>query len=156
VKVIGGRGRCFFVFCLRETGLAQAVIAFEDLAALAADRLRAKGGEFVAPVRLVEGTARNPASAQSVQAPEKLAFAWDGADDQVGMRQVSGKKRLCNLDGCVAGLDDLLGNRKVVPDEEVNVWWLALREFHGWLLSRNPAQPILASRCGEVKGRNFR
>jgi hypothetical protein len=60
-----------------------------------------------------------------------VALAGDGADDQVGMRQVSGKERFGNLDGCVAGLDDLLRKREVVPHEEVNVRRVALREFHG-------------------------
>src|SRR5262245_49998655 len=86
MKVIAGRRLCVSVICLPETGLAQAAVAFEDLAALAADRLRAEGGEFMAPVRLVEGTVRNPEPAQPVHALEKLALAWYGADDQVGMR----------------------------------------------------------------------
>jgi hypothetical protein len=62
------------------------VIALQDVATLAADRLRAKGCEFVAPVRLVERTVRNPESAQAVDALEELAFAGDGTDDDVGMR----------------------------------------------------------------------
>jgi hypothetical protein len=80
------------VLYLRETGLTQAVIAFEDPAALTADGLGADGGEFVAPVGLMENTVRNPEPAQSVHALEELAFAWDGADDQVGMRQFSREK----------------------------------------------------------------
>jgi hypothetical protein len=48
MKVMAGRWRCVSVFCLPETGMAQAAIAFEDPAALAADRLRAEGGEFAA------------------------------------------------------------------------------------------------------------
>jgi hypothetical protein len=88
------------------------------LAALAANRLRADGGEFVAPVWLVEGTVCNSEAAQSVLTLEKLALAWNGANDQVRMRQVGGKKRFCNLDGCVAGLDDLLRNGQVIPHEE--------------------------------------
>jgi hypothetical protein len=134
VKVIAGGWLVILIVCLRETGLAQAVIAFEDSAALAADRLGAEGGEFAAPVRLVKGSVGNPAPAQSVNALEKLAFAWDSADDQVGMRQVSGKKSLCNLDGCMAGLDDLLRNREVSPHEEVDIRRMVLREFHRWLL----------------------
>ena len=63
------------LFCLPETRLAQAAIAFEDLAALPADWLRADGREFVAPVRLEESTGRNPESAQSVKAPKQLTFA---------------------------------------------------------------------------------
>ena len=74
------------VFCLRETGLAQAAIPFEDLAAVATDRLRSDGSEFVAPVRLVESMVRNSEPAQSVNALKKLAFAWNGADDDMGMR----------------------------------------------------------------------
>src|SRR5262245_44827603 len=85
VKVSAGRWLCLLVFCLRETGLAQAAIAFEDLAALAVDRLRTDGGEFVAPVRLVKGTAGNPEPVQSVKTLEKRTFVRDGADDQVGM-----------------------------------------------------------------------
>jgi hypothetical protein len=61
--------------------LAQAAIAFEDAAAFAADRLSADGGEFVASIRLTECTERNPKPAQSVHTLEKLAFAWDSADD---------------------------------------------------------------------------
>jgi hypothetical protein len=41
---------------------------------------------------------------------------------------------LCNLNGCVAGLDDLLRNREIVPHEEIDVRCVVLREFHGWLL----------------------
>ena len=132
------------------------MIALEELAALAPDRLRADGGEFVAPVRLVEGPVGNPQAAQPVQALEKLAFAGDGADNHVGMSQVSGQKGFGNLDGCVAGLDNLLGNREVVPHEEVKVRRVALRELHGWLLSRNPTQVILGPRWGEGKRRNVR
>jgi hypothetical protein len=86
VKAITERWRCFLVFRLRETGLLQAVVALEDPAALAVDRLRADGGEFVAQVRLVERTVGNPESAQSVDALEKLALASDGADDEMRMR----------------------------------------------------------------------
>ena len=86
MKVIAGRRRWVSVFCLPEAGLAQAAVAFEDLAALTADRLGAEGGEFAAPVRLVKGTECNLESAQSVPALEKLAFAGNSADDQVGMR----------------------------------------------------------------------
>jgi hypothetical protein len=75
VKVIAGRRLLFLLLCLCEAGLAQAVVAFEDLTALAADRLRADGGEFVGPVRLVECPVRNAESTQAVHAPEKLAFA---------------------------------------------------------------------------------
>jgi hypothetical protein len=56
--------------CLREAGLAQAAIAFEDLASFAADWLGADGGKFVVPVRFVESSVRNPASAQVVEALE--------------------------------------------------------------------------------------
>jgi len=72
--------------CLRETRLVQAVIALKEVATLAADRLSAEGGEFVAPVRLVERTECNPESAQAVDALEELAFAGDGTGDEVGMR----------------------------------------------------------------------
>jgi hypothetical protein len=74
------------LFCLGETGLVQAVVAFEELTALAADRLRGDGGKFVAPVRLVESTVRNPQSDKAVHTPEKLTFARDGADNDMGMR----------------------------------------------------------------------
>jgi hypothetical protein len=66
--------------------LAQAAIAFEDLTAFAANRLGAEGGEFVAPVRLVEGSVRNPQAPQAVDTLKKLAFVWDGADDDMRMR----------------------------------------------------------------------
>jgi hypothetical protein len=59
---------------------------FEDLAALAADRLGADGRKLIASVRLVERSAGNPDPAQSVNALEKLAFTWDAADDYMGMR----------------------------------------------------------------------
>lgn len=74
------------IFGLGETRLAQATIVFEDVAALPANRLRADGREFVAPVRLVESTVCNPQSTQSIQAPKELTFAGDGADDNMGMR----------------------------------------------------------------------
>jgi hypothetical protein len=90
MKVSAGIYLCLWVGCLRETRLAQAAKAFEDLAALAADRLRADGCQLVAPVRFVKGPTGYAAAAQSVQALEQLAFAWDSAHDQVGMRQVSG------------------------------------------------------------------
>ena len=82
----------------------------------------------------MERPVRNPEAAQSVDALEKLAFAWNGADYQMGMRQVGGKKRFCNLDGCVAGLDDLLGKGKVFANEDVQVRRMVLGEFHGLLL----------------------
>ncbi len=75
MKVIPGRRWFLLVFWLREAGLAQATVALEQLAALTEDWLRADGGEFVAPVRLVKSTVCNPASAQSFHALEKLAFA---------------------------------------------------------------------------------
>ena len=56
------------------------------MAALTANRLRADGGEFVASVWLVEGTVCNSEAAQSVLTLEKLALAWNGANDQVRMR----------------------------------------------------------------------
>ena len=83
--MIAGNGLCVLLFCLRETGLTQAAIAFEDLAALPADRLRADGGKLIAAVRLAESTVRNPAPPQSVHTLAKLAFAWEGADDDMGM-----------------------------------------------------------------------
>jgi hypothetical protein len=66
--------------------LAQAAIASEDLASFSADRLRADGGEFVASVRFIEGTARNPFSAQAVDALEEVAFVGQGADNQMRVR----------------------------------------------------------------------
>ena len=131
MKVIAGRWLCSCGLSLRESGSSQAAVAFEDLAALAPDWLRAEGGEFVIPVRLAKGVERNPEPAQPVHALDKLAFACDGADDQVRMRQVSGKKRFRNLDGCVAGLDDLLRSGEVVPHEQIDVGCVVLREFHG-------------------------
>jgi hypothetical protein len=73
--MIAGNGLCVLIFGLRETGLTQAVIAFEDLPALPADWLGADGREFIAPVRLVESTECNPESAQSVKAPKQLTLA---------------------------------------------------------------------------------
>jgi hypothetical protein len=68
------------------------MIAFEELPALPADGLGADGGEFVAAVRLVECAVGNPESAQMVNTLEQLTFVREGADDQMGMRQVSRKK----------------------------------------------------------------
>ncbi len=74
------------IFGLCETGLTQAAIAFEDLAALPADWLGSDGREFIAPVRLVESTVGNPELAQAIKALKKLTFAGDSAHDDVGMR----------------------------------------------------------------------
>lgn len=134
MKVIARSWRCVLFFCLGETGLAQAAVAFEDLAVLTPNRLGADGGEFVISVRLVEGSVGNPAPAQSLGALEKLAFTWDATDDEMRMSQFSGQKGFRHLDGCVAGLDDLLRKRQVIPDEEVDVRRVVLRECHGWLL----------------------
>jgi hypothetical protein len=111
------------------------VVAPEELSALTADRLRADGGQFTGPIWLVKGTVRYTKPAQPFHALEKLSLACDGTDDQVRMRQVSGKKRSCNLDGCVAGLHDLLRKREIVPHEEIDVGRLVLCEIHGWLLA---------------------
>ena len=70
MKVIAGRSLFFWIICLREAGLAQAAITFEDLSALATDRLRADGGKLIATVRFIEGTVRNSAPAQVVKALE--------------------------------------------------------------------------------------
>jgi hypothetical protein len=110
------------------------MVTFEETAALAPDRFGAEGGEFAPPVRLVERTVRNPEPAQAVDALPKPALVRHGADDQVGMREVSGEKRFANLDGGVAGLDDLLRNREVVPYEEIDIGGAVLGEFHGGLL----------------------
>ena len=128
------------MFCLREPGLDQAAVAFEDPAALAPDRLRTDGGEFAAPVGLVECPVRNPVAAQTVNERKELSLAGDGADDQVGVREVGREEGFRNLKGCVAGLDDLLGKGEVVPHEEVDVRQLALREGHGWLAPFSLAQ----------------
>ena len=103
----------------------------EDLAAFTADRLRAQGGEFVAPVGLVESPVSNPEPAQSVHAPIEMAFGRDTTDDQMRMGKIRRKKRFGNLNGCVAGLDDLLRKRKICPQEEVDVGEVVLGEFHG-------------------------
>src|SRR5262249_49241221 len=121
VKLSAGRSRVVLGCFLCEPGLAQAAIAFEDAAALAADRLRAESGEFVAAVGLAESAAGDPNPAQAVKTLEQTALVGNGTDNQVRMRQVGGKKRLCNLDGCVAGLDDLLRKGKIVPHEEVHI-----------------------------------
>src|SRR5579884_871369 len=151
VKVIAGRCLCFGVFCLRETRLAQAAIALEDLPACGRDRLGTDRGEFVVAVKFVEGAIRNPEPAQAIHALEKLAFAGNGADHQMRVRLVAGEKGFCNLDGCVTGLDDLLRKGEIVPDEEVDVRRLALRELHGWLLLQRLTCRIVTSWCGPVK-----
>jgi hypothetical protein len=61
-------------FCLRETWLAQAAVAFEVLAALAADWLRADGGKLIVSVRLIESSVGNPEPTQTVNTLEKLTF----------------------------------------------------------------------------------
>lgn len=66
---------------LAETSLAQAAIAFEDAAALSANRLGADGREFVAPVWLVESTVGDTESAQAAKALKKLAFAGNSTND---------------------------------------------------------------------------
>jgi hypothetical protein len=85
-KVSATRWRFVLLFCLPETRLAQAAIAFEDLAALPADRFCTEGGEFVGSVRFVEGSVRYPQAPQAVHTLKKLAFVWDGADDDMRMR----------------------------------------------------------------------
>jgi hypothetical protein len=75
VKAIKGNGLWALIFGLCETGLTQAAIAFEDVAALFADWLGADGREFIAPVRLVESTVGNPELAQAVKTLKKLTFA---------------------------------------------------------------------------------
>ncbi len=82
---IAGRSLFVLVCCLREAGLAQAVIAFEDLSAL---RLRADGGEFVAPVRFVESSVRNPESAPQV---------FYAGDKGLGLVTKEGKNYVPNL-----------------------------------------------------------
>lgn len=132
VKAIAGRRRCFLICCLRETGLAQAAIGFEDVAALAADRFRAEGGKLVASVWLIEGAEGDPETAQAVDDLKKMTFAGDAKDDQMGMRKISGKKRLCHLDGCMAGLDNYLRGGEVRPHEKVDIRGVVLRELHGF------------------------
>jgi hypothetical protein len=62
----------------------------------------------------------------------------------VRVRQVGGKKGFRNLDGCVAGLDDLLRNGQVAPHEEVNIRRVVLREWHGSLHFDSNLTPFYA------------
>jgi hypothetical protein len=114
--------------------LAQAAVAFEELAALAVDRLSADRSQLVGSVRLLEGSVCDPQAAQSVHTLTQLSLSRNGANDQVGMRQIGWKKRGGNLDGCVAGLDGLLGNGEIIPYDEVNIGRVVLGEVHGVLL----------------------
>jgi hypothetical protein len=66
--------------------MTQTAIAFENLAALAADWFRANSGEFVASVRLEKCPVRNTGSTQMVKAPEQAAFGRNAAYDYMGMR----------------------------------------------------------------------
>ncbi len=131
MKASAGRGGLVLVFCLRETGVAQAAITAQTPAPASTHRLGADRGELIAPVRLVEGAVRDPEPAQSVHALVKLALAGDGADDKVRMRRLCGKEGAPHFDGGVTGLDDLLRNGEVSPDEEINVRRVVLRELHG-------------------------
>jgi hypothetical protein len=148
---MAGRGQKVVIFGLAETSLAQAAIASEDSAALSANRLRADSREFVAPIRLIEGTAGDPQAAKALKALKQLALVGDGANHKVRMRDFNGKKRSCHFNGCVAGLDDLLRNREIVPHEEIDIRRVVLCELHSSLLSKNKPQPILAPKHGESK-----
>jgi hypothetical protein len=75
VKAFARNRLWVLILCLGETGLTQAAIAFEGLAALRADWLCADGCEFIAPVRLVDSTVGNPETAQAVKTLKKLTFA---------------------------------------------------------------------------------
>jgi hypothetical protein len=85
VRVIAA-GLRVLVLCLRETGCAQTAIAFEDLPARAANRLRPDSGKLIVAVRLMERPAGYPEPAQPVKALEKLAFARQAANDKMRMR----------------------------------------------------------------------
>ena len=134
MKVIAGCGLCFFNSGqLPETGLAQAPVTAQEAAALAADRLGGDGGELVILVGFMEGTEGQADPAQTIQALVEAVFVGKAADHEVRMGR---EKRSGHLDGGVAGLHDLLRERKVAPHKDVHIRRrFALGELHRWLLS---------------------
>jgi hypothetical protein len=122
------------IVCLQETGVAQTAVALEELAAGALNRRGANRGQLVVAVGFAKGSMIDAESAQSVNTLEKLAFVRDAEHDEMGMRGLGWQKGPGNFNGGVARLNDLLRERKVRPDEEIQIRWFALQESHGCLL----------------------
>jgi hypothetical protein len=133
-----GAGGCFGFFGgaqLGEPGMAQAAVAAEDVAVPAEDRPRGQGRKLIASVRFMERPMRHAEPAEPLHALKQMTQVGCAADDQMGMGQVLREEEACNLDGGVTGLDDLMGMRKVGPDEEVDIRRVvALVVAHGTLL----------------------
>lgn len=141
----GGRGR------LAEPGRPQAAIAAEDPAADAADRPGGEGRQLMAAVGLAERPVRHAEPAESLAAAVEVTFVGNAADDEMRVGQGGREEEPCGFDGRVAGLDDLLGVRQVLPHEEVDIrGFVALVKGHGLLLEGWMAARALhlESTCG--------
>jgi hypothetical protein len=121
----------FLVWGLGESGNGQATVAFEKLPPVAVNGFGADGGEFITAVGFMENAVGDAQGAQAVGITKQRTFVGSGTNDQVGMRQIGGEKISGDLNGRMTGLNDLLRERKIDSDEEIDVRGGVLGELHG-------------------------
>ncbi len=135
MKMITGVDWCLCVVQLPKPGLFQATVALEYMPLQTDNRSSGNGGQFVISIGFVKSSMRDIQTAKSIEATEKPTFIGDANDDKVRVRTIGRKKRLADVKNGVAGLNNLLWNRQIGPDKDVNVLsGCALGEFHGKLL----------------------
>ena len=98
------------LFALRRTGAWEALVTAKPLTRLSADGARGKRRQLSGAIGLEEGLAEESEGFEPRQNLSQLRFGFHAAQDQ--MRVVlRGRKRACNFDARVAGLNDLLRKR---------------------------------------------
>jgi hypothetical protein len=135
VKAIGRLGWRFGFGQLPKARFQQAAIAFEDLPLWSDHRPSSDSGEFIVAIRFVKISNRDTQTAQTIQAVKELSLIGDTDDHKMRMVKLAWKKGFADFENGVARLDDLLRERQIGADKNVDVWSAALRELHRLLPS---------------------
>jgi hypothetical protein len=95
--------------------------ATEQAACAAENRLGGQRGQFVAQVGLEEGAESDAVVVESVEELREGALIPDFADDDVRVFLLDREERTGRLSDGVTGLDNLLGRREVLADQNVHI-----------------------------------
>ena len=93
----------------------------EQAARAPEDRLGRQRGQFVAPVGLDEGVAADAVTFEVIEGLSEGALIAHFADDDVRVFLIRGQERAGRLGDGVAGLNDLLGRRKILADQDIHI-----------------------------------
>lgn len=104
-----------------DARLAKTAIASENAAVAAENRSSGKRRDLIVSVGFTKGTVRYAESAKTLHALAQLRFVRNAANDEMGVGQVRREEEANGFDGRMAGLDNLMGVRKVLPHEDIDI-----------------------------------